>query len=300
MALNNGYESKINKLVPIAEIKNQIQLAIVGSPKFKHNEEVIFITEDDKVNAFTYPIYDSEKDRVYIDTRTFTTIGRDGNLKITNAEDMSTYLALANMELVWHRNKRRDNISNSLEFSNKNYVLWLTNLIARRTGAAPYQKTKILSLTAMYLVGQYFNDVTSETAAQPHIKYIVSNFPVDFETLDGVATDIEYLFPRDLDEYCECIKKLGLGPRFASINAGTILQLLGGSWYATSNANYLIATALEYPPAFSVLVFKATGSKLYKNTEVGRQVDTYNRNNAYEAYRRSFTRLIDNFTDSRG
>lgn len=294
MALNNAYESKINKLVPIAEIKNQIKLAIIGEPKYKHDKDIILITEDDKVDAFTYPIYDSEKDRVFIDARTFTTIARDGSLRVTNNEDMDTYSLLAQNELVWQRNKRRDSISIAWEFSNKNFVMWLTNLIARRTGADPRVKAKLLSATALYLVGQYFNDVTNESALRPHMKYIVSTFPVDFETLDIVATDLEYAAPRDIDEYCAAIQKLNLGPRFRDITPAVIFQLLGGSWFVTTNTNYIVAAALEYPPAFATLVYKVTNGKLYKNTGIGRQVDNYNRNNAYESYRRAFIRQIDN------
>lgn len=294
MSLAHAYDSKLTKGFKVSDILLEIsksQLRMAGNK----DQAVQQITEKYDVSPFFYPIYDKERDVVFVDIRPFSSVQRDDSVKISNELDNELYHMLARLELVWNRTERRDQVYSGLMFANEIFIRWFSDVISQRHGLSPYQSNRMMALVAMYCIGLYHNNLDDELTIDRHLQAISRHIPVDFQVMKEVAERIENQLPRDIDEFAEAVRKLDLGPRLKDFNTTIIYNLLNGSWWANVNAPQLVALAIEYPPAFAGMVYMATRHSFYKRTGIGDRTDRANRGNAHANYHRALKLMIDKY-----
>jgi hypothetical protein len=295
MSLAHAYDSKLTKGFKVSDILLEIsksQLKMSGDPQ----RDIQQITEQFDVSPFFYPLYDKEHDRVHVDIRPFSSLQRDGSVKITNSLDEELYQLLARLELVWNRTDRPDQVYSSLMFANEIFIRWLSDTIGRRHGLTPYQSSRLTALCGMYCIGLYQNNLDDELAIDRHLQNLTRHVPVDFQVMKEVAERVENHFPRDIDEFVEAVRKLDLGPRLKDFNSTILYNLLNGSWWANVNSPQLVALGLEYPPAFAGMVYMATRHSFYKRTAIGDRTDRANRGSNYTNFHRALKLLIEKYT----
>lgn len=295
MSLAHAYDSKLTNGFKVSDILLEIsknQLKIPGD----YQEEIQRISEQFDVSPFFYPLYDREQDKVFLDIRPFSSLQRDGSIKISNELDNELYNLLAKLELVWNRTDRRDQVYSSLSFSNEIFIRWLSDTISQRHGLTPYQSNRLLALCGMYCVGLYHNNLEGDLTIDRHLQNITRMVPVDFQVMKEVSERVDNHFPRDIDEFVEAVKRLDLGPRLKDFNTTILYNLLNGSWWANVNSPQLVALGLEYPPAFAGLVYMATRHTFYKRTAIGDRTDRANRGTNYTNYHRALKLMIDKYT----
>lgn len=295
MSLAHAYDSKLTNGFKVSDIileisKSQLKL------QNNNQQEVQQITEQFDVSPFFYPIYDREQDKVFVDIRPFSSLQRDGSIKINNALDDELYSMLARMELVWNRTDRRDQVYSSMTFSNEIFIRWLSDTISQRHGLTPYQSNRLTALCGMYCVGLFHNSITDELTIDRHLQNLTRMVPVDFQVMKEVSERVGNQFPRDIDEFVDAVKRLDLGPRLKDFNTTILYNLLNGSWWANVNSPQLVALALEYPPTFAGLVYMATRHNFYKRTAIGDRTDRANRGTNYTNFHRALKLMIDKYT----
>lgn len=199
MALQDSYDSKITKLVKVPSIILDIKKSTLISPLKQYSDKILYVTEEQTdVPLFTHPIFDKDKDVVYIDARPFTSVERDGSLKIRSEYDHELMIMRAKLELAWIE-KDRNEFYFATEYSQTIFVRWLCETISHRFGLQPIQQVKLLALTGMFSIGQFFNGV-DELNKNRYLQYISRAYMLDINTVLEVADTIEYGFPRDVTE----------------------------------------------------------------------------------------------------
>lgn len=295
MSLPNAYDSKLNKGYQVGNILLEIAKCSVGQNTHNGGEDISYVTENMEVTPFFYPIYDKEKDVVYIDARPYTSIERDGSLKVRNTLDEQLNLTCAKLELAWVRSDKPESAYMAFGFANEMFARWLTDTIAHRYGLTPYQRNRVMALCGMYSVGQYYNNIEDPLTVERHLQAIGRNLPLDFNTIKEVAAGVDNRFPRDIDEFVETLKVLDLGPRLRDLSTTALYSILNGSWWATANAPQYVALAVEYPPTFAALCYMSTEHSMFKRTSIGSKVDGANRGNAHKDYQRAIHLLIEKY-----
>ncbi len=293
MSLTNAYGAKIIKGYSLTDIKLAIEKASLVDKCHEATNVVRYITEAQDVPPFPYPIYDVEKDLVFVDSRPYTGLERTGNLKIRNSLDEKLNLLLAQLEVSWVKNDRPDAAQRAFGFSSEVLVRWLSNTISHKYGLSLQQKSQLTALTAMFSVGQFYNNVENDLTVERHLQSISRNYPVHLDVVKETAVRVENFFPRDVDEFVQAIEKLDLGPRLRGFNTKGLYTILNGSWWSNANTPTLVAIAVEYPPVMAALVSMAIENSMFKRTQIGGIVDTLNRGSNHDNHRRGIDLFID-------
>lgn len=295
MSLQNAYESKIIKGFPVSEIKLSIEKAALSDKCHEATNSVSYVTEAQDVPPFPYPIYDSEANKVFVDSRPYSSLERNGDIKIRNMLDEKLNLLLAKLEISWVSNDRPDSAQRAFAMSSEVMVRWLTNIISHKYGLAPYQKSRLTALAAMFSVGQFYNNIEDQLTIERHLQSISRNFPVHYDTVKEVSERVENHFPRDATEFIEAMNKMDLGTRLRDFSTKELYNALNGSWWANANSPTFVAIALEYPPAMAVLVQMAIENTMYKRTQIGNVVYDMNRGTAFVNHTRALSLFIEQF-----
>lgn len=294
MAIRSSYDSKINKLMQVKPIILEIEKAMLHGEVHRFSDEILFVSDDfTEVPPFIHPIYSPEKDIAFIDVRGFSSVGKDGALTLKGDVDSELTLLRAKLELVWQRAPRAD-VFTAFHFSNLIFVRWLADTICHKQGLQLGQKSKVLAVTGLYLIGLYYNNVTDDYQINKYAEMISRDFYIPLEEVFGVIDTLDNPFPRDVDEYVEALKKMQISPRLANLNTVSLYSMLGGSWFMTANAIQLVGLAVEYPPCFAAMVSVATRYKIFKKTQIGERVDRANKGSAYDHFARALNAVINN------
>ena len=291
MALQDSYDSKITKLVKVHSIILDIKKSTLLSPLKQYSDKILYVTEDQTdVPLFAHPIFDKDKDVVYIDARPFSSVERDGSLKIRSEYDHELMIMRAKLELAWIE-KDRNEFYFATEYSQTIFVRWLCETISHRFGLQPIQQVKLLALTGMFSIGQFFNGV-DELNRDRYLQFISRAYMLDINTVLEVADTIEYGFPRDVTEYLQSIAILDISPRLVSLNAAVLYNMLSSAWFINANALQIVGLGIEYPPAFTALVYLATQYSVFKRSGIGMRVDKTNRQNNHAVFTRQLNSLV--------
>lgn len=297
MALQNSYDSKITKLVKTPAILLDIKKSALLSPLKQYSSRILYITEDQAdVPLFTHPLYEHEHSLVYIDVRPYSTIERDGSLKIRNEYDHELAIMRAKLEIAWQQANRNE-VYSTLEFSNGIFTRWLGETISHKYGLMPIQQVKVTTLVAMYVIGQYFNVVEDELSISRHLQMISRDYSIDSNLVLEVAGLLDNTFPRDIEEFVQCLKRLEISPRLREFNTVVLYNMLGGSWFLVANQQQIVGLGLEFPPAFASLVYLATQYTAFKRSGIGQRVDKANRRNAHAAFNHQLNSLINSIIE---
>lgn len=296
MALQNSYDSKLNKLINVNEILLAIRKSLIGNVAHPVSKDIDCVTEDMDVNPFMHPLFNKENGKVYIDTRPYASINKQGELVIRNTLDEELTVLRAQLELCWIKSDTKNDVWTAFTFSNKIFVTWLTDLISYRIGLNPLNQIRLKALVACYTIGLFYNGI-GEMELIRHANLVARNMAIPADVLQEVLARIDNDIPRDIDELITAIQTIDLGPRAHDLTTAALLNMLGGSWFANANTPAIVALALEYPPAFAALVQMVINNSMFKRTGIGQKVDRENRQNNYQNFTRAVNLLIDKYND---
>ena len=295
MALQDSYDSLITSGVNTAAIILSIKKSALLTPLQSVSDHILLVTEaQTDIPLFIHPIYDREKQIVYLDARGYTSIERNGELKIRSEYDYQLAIMRAKLELAWQLADRTD-VYTAFELPNQIATRWISETISHRFGLTPIQQVKVITVTAMFVIGQYFNTIEDNLSVNRYLQMIARNFMLDASLVVQVAEVLEQNFPRDIDEYIEALQRLDISPRLKEFNRLVFFNMLSGSWFMNANHLQIVSLAVEYPPAFASLVYMATQYSVYKRSGIGQRVDKANRHNAHANYVRQLNQLTAHY-----
>lgn len=299
MSLQHAYETKILKSTNTSKIlMDYSKSQLGGSKRPEVIPHVFFVTESDEVEPFPYPIYNKTSGYVLVDSRPFTSLDQQNNIKVRNELDDALFKKLAQLEYIWATANRYDAIQNAFRYSSEVFVRWLTETIKHKYGLGADADLKLKALTGMYVLGQFYNNITDEQTVVRYLGMIAQEQNVPMHFVQSVSESIGNEFPRDIDEFVAAINKVELGPRMRGFNSKELYALVSSAWWANTNTPYIVGAALEYPPAFAALVYMAVENKFYKRTGIGARVDAMNGRNAHDDFKRAIMLLVEQYSIS--
>lgn len=198
--------------------------------------------------------------KVVIDSRATKRESRAGGAVVTNPSDYRFAVRQAMLTYLWA-------VEGPKHFSQlgilpmRVYARWVSEGIVRRLGLDPMDQLRIQILAAYYYMCQFVEEEVPETNRYGMANLIARALSTTAETV------IKYIVPvgplTGLGSLVEAIKSgEGASPRLEMLNVGIIYTLLAGGWFG-AHGRYIVATALEYPPTFLVMLLTAYTDRSY-------------------------------------
>lgn len=280
MALNTAYDSKINKHFN----KSDLILAIEKGHHTAENtptsmgDSIKLVTDDYEVTPLPYPLYDGERDLVYVDVRSSTSIGKDKTLKVRNQPELEFLEILSRLELKWSRAKHTSELQSTFSYSNDIFINWFTDLISHKLSLSPIHTMRLRALSAFYLIGLFDNNPKKSEleryAALLSRKFAVS-IDICYEVLDMINSEV----PTNIESFVEAMKMIELGTRVKDFSTRALFNYLNGSFFGVNNPTSFVGVAVEYPPAFAAICALTEKYSFMSKSSIGKIVQETNKRN---------------------
>lgn len=293
MALQNSFDSKVNREFRLTTVLLEIKKSHLVNTPHSEGSDIIFVTDaDTEVSSFQHPIYDADADVVYLDVRGYSILDRNGAFRLKGDLDSDLLLLRGKLELAWMHATAND-LFTALGYSNEVFVRWLSETITQQFSLNPAQDTQLKVLIALYNIGQYYNNITEPALITRYYRLISQQYYIDMQTVEEIASRLTQTFPRDLSEFIAAIKEANISTRLSGLNEVSMYNMLGGAWFFTANPGAVVGLALEYPPAFAAMVAMAVNFRVFKKTKIGGVVERMSRRDAHTNYIRALKHLFD-------
>lgn len=292
------YETRALSGYAIQQIASDIELQKIngrGVVELENAKGIYLITENaEGVPPFNTPIEVNEE--YYIDARSFTTVGRDGILKIRDQITHDFQVELAILERHWAHSNDKDEFfylssSNLTQFSN-----WLAGNVAHHYRMDYVDEMKVRGAAALFYIGQHFNNIDQDATKLQLVRYILKNVMVNQETIDFVQEGQEIDFPRTIDEFCKFLATanihLQLSKEITPMVLGNIMTKT--FTFGIINANLIMRTAFEHPPVWMSMRAAILNNTFLRKNILGEQLY---KDRDHKQYLTAYTRFVDRYKD---
>lgn len=100
-----------------------------------------------------------------------------------------------------------------------------------------------------------------------------------------------------IGSFVDAIKELDIR-RLSRFQTGTLITLVGNSWFGFIDNRYMVASALEYPPYFYSIVYEAIeNGRLYKKTAIAGVVENQRNNHTSRSFKNGFKDLVQSLDE---
>lgn len=290
MAHQNAYDTHILSKYDIEKLKPDLDIAKTADQTWEMGENLRYVIETASIAPFPAPIY--HNGIVYVDARPFTTLERDGSLRIKDMVEHRLRLEQAQLELIWiEKPVSHENLTEQLRYHREILAKWISDSINFSYGLNPYQSVQMLALASLFTIGQFYNNVDDPTAFRLQ-ETLAKQFYINHSVYETITTDTERLFPRDIEEFIQAVSMSQITPRLVDFKAVSLISLLSKSFWGVSNDTLLCTLAIEYPPALLAIIRTCIDNTAYKRSKIGKLVDGNKSKNAHESFVRAYDTLI--------
>jgi hypothetical protein len=294
MALKSSYETTVCRTFSQpnqSKLQQALKEALIGSPLAQRtfgvlpigDASAVFVSgldpEDNTIPPFVHPyLIENFKGKNYLisDIRPFkgtlSLYPDEGEFEKTvrNASEYALVKNRAALELFWVAGERAK-IRSQLSFAGSVFGSWIAQSVTKVFALDFHDQLRVTALSIYYFHllfddGSVLKDRALEVAAIHTInvtKLEAAEVYALFESMPEI---------QDANDFCEAIKVKLENVRLAEFNLAMLLTLIRNTWYG-NNAKDVIATALEYPPAWIAIVYAAMTEKTYKNSPVYKLIE---------------------------
>lgn len=270
MALENAYQSQFLLSVDTAGLAADLEIARSVNQTEAVSDEVHILLTTSDIKPFPLPVI--VDDIVYIDGRRFSTVDATGKLKIKDPIEANMRVDLARWYLAWQRSAgNHARILTQMPDFYLLYTKWVADNLAHVNSLSPYQCDQLRALTALFAVGQFFNNFKTDVEMWRMQEVVARELNINIEVFESVTGHTEFLFPRNIDEFVEMVNRSGISARLdeKSFSRVTLIQLLSNSVYGFQDNTQLCTSAIEFPPSFLAMVKVAVGNNMLNRSKVG-------------------------------
>jgi len=229
--------------------------------------------EFSKMPEFVYPIVVEIKNEkvVVMDSRSYFNAHGEG----TKAREYESAKNLALMILAFETNIRDfTGITPTMSIT---FATWVSAAIKQIYSLDP-SKSEVLRVLLSFYYTQKMLNKSSKDCLDYTAKYLVDiiKLPPEFiyNALGNVVADKEQTTLENLFKSFAIKQEL----RNFKVNEQLMREVLVRfSWFG-DRANDLVALAIDYPPALTLMVAASAGSSVYKKTKIGTAVDSLRKN----------------------
>jgi hypothetical protein len=282
--------NKIAEFIVATDLDEHNTLGFTGNDKVSP----VFITgynsKEDEIPLFNHPVRVEVRNKTYLasDLRQCLT----ATLAVKNSVEYSYVLSRAVLSMEWLTDKGVSGMRNSLGYAGAVFGAWLSDTVSKRYMLDPRDQS-ILMIIGLYY---YYSLFYRENMTKDEIDIVgmkISNFyklpsTFTYENLDKLTPIM------NINDLCNTISRILENPRLDNLNSGTLITILGNTWYS-ANAPELVAVGLEHPPTWIGLVYAATVEKTYKTSILSKIAERYSKNNQGANFVAEYNNILDKY-----
>jgi hypothetical protein len=225
------------------------------------------------VPTFHHPVVqDVQGDTiVYVDVRSYGKLDlMSYDFKVTNEEGYNSALLLARLQEMWVTGNTAS--IRALKLPAILYPAWISENVTRALNLGPGDQAKIAILAAIFYLSLFSDKKTDDE--EDHTSLIVSqvtrNTSIKADVVKPIVDRISYIV--DIAEFCTVVREELDNVRANNLNPATLYALLGGTWFGP-NSSELVAVALEHPPTWATIVYRAATNRSFHNSRLAKMIN---------------------------
>jgi hypothetical protein len=293
------------------KLKNELQVAIVKGIHNDflgiHNSEklnVVAITggnsySESDISLFNHPLLLPsgsviKNDTLAVDFRTVVKIKSDSNEpEVKNTMEFDLIKVRFCLNFIWlvtEPNVLRDVsiITNSI------YSSWISENVARRFALDPKEQMMLSIISSAFYSNLFNSDTSLKEVDKTKLEAtILKATKAPYQLVTQVLSQIEEF--SNISDYCNTVKRILQNPRLESFNSGLLITIIGSTWFG-NNARELTAMALEHPPTWIALVYRAFKDRSYRNSLIAKITERYAGSKGGDNFLRSLVSLLEDYT----
>lgn len=279
------YERELMQRIVMARVEGVLTANVVEDVT-----DLYAITETgartNDIRSFMHPLRVEETGRDpywVIDLRPYERYLRTNGGKVPKDGPASILVQRALIEMYWNKFGGAEVLHWGL-LPMVCYVNWLSGILRARLRIDPGNIIKVKAITAFFYLCQH-------TPKEKFGKGLSDNFAIkikkavqiEINELKQFLGSIDYL--ANVDDYINALKALIPSAQLEVLDQKFIYNQIMTSWASGADSRTLIATAVEFPPAFIAMIIAAGQPGYYKKTLVGQVVDQERNRFKYADYR---------------
>lgn len=181
------------------------------------------------------------------------------------------------------------------------FGFWLGNIISNTEGLQIVDRNRLI-VASMYwgwtqknIVGRPASEDLSAEEERTATSVISGNVGIERSEILTIIRTLGRV--SDIYSFVTAIKKLDIN-RLRNIDSGTLITLVGNSWFGFVDTKHMLAVALEYPPYFYAILFEALeNNRLYKKTNIAGVVENQRSNHTLRSFKANFKELMSSLDE---
>ena len=270
-------ESKVMDGRPFDAIITGLQRALATNMlvRLDNSDHIYAVTlVDESIPAFTLPIMVVDvmgRKRVCIDLRKNTREYKIDEVKGTFIPVLLTetnfLVNLAIAQSVWREGPAEFN--NIYFDACRIYAMWLAMKTSKRLVLSAQQQNDLVISFSYYWLTRYNSE---EYLNDNYYNFIVNKISTLYgfnqnEVL-AVLDKFNKVVFTDIEVFCKAISHNAENPKMKSFNRILLQTMVLGSWLGGSNSRELTSVAVEYPPVFLTILYRALNERSFRNSDI--------------------------------
>lgn len=250
----------------------------------------------DDIPALIHPLLyidDNQTKVLFSDVRMFINLkdsDRYDEMVATNPSELAFVTLRTDVNALWIDGEQ-DNIRRTLGLANKIYAGWISDTITKRFGLNPEEQLKIFVIAHYFYRTQFY--ARSEFSTDEKYEFSFHTIKDSKVSPKFVNDILEALGPMDsIVDFIEEVKRVIQSRRLTDLNLGTLITIMGTTWYGT-NSKEILSVALEHPPTFTTLVAVSLTQRFYKKSAIHNISTKYCRSGDIQLYIDNLMKLVD-------
>lgn len=271
----------------------------------------IFVVQDgefgsDTIAGFTHPLNISATNRgiggkmlpaLVFDARPFGKWDRSSlDFRVTNLMEYELLQLRARLNKIWMDDVAEDNepvhIRDLSPMCLKIFADWLTIDVQRRFSLEPKHQYQLNILAGIFYYSLFtnrekFSEQDLMTASQYIARAMELSQPDVLEILEQIGSPIH-----GVEDYCKKAAEITGSLRLAEMTPAVLYAAVGGSWFG-ANAKEILHAAIEHPPTWVALVYRALDERGFQRTGLGKLANSPAYANKKDNFKRAMVLLVN-------
>ncbi len=287
-----AYETTACKGFIIEPLKEAVLHAIIQGNLHPHpnNPDLRLVQGgylvDETIKSFLHPLAVPYEDafQIAVDVRTAGKFDLVNNgFAIRDKESYDGICLRGHLTDLWV-NHSPDPLRNFSPLPLELYSSWLAERIAKRLGLEAKAQAQVHILAAIFYLNNFWKD---EPADKLMMKSQITRATRMNDLMVSEVLEQRHVIS-DLADFCVACQEVTQSQRFKHVDAGILLQIIGGDWYGAHKE--IIAVALEHPPTWLGVIWEGFNNRGMRNSGLAQILER----NSYRRQKDLFTNALLN------